>query len=90
MHISGTSDIDVFSEEFEYLTGEIGQSMFPYAKHFLCEHCRKEFIKDFKGEEFNNISGELDNTQHLPIYKRLKIHILLLRLLRTEGRIIGA
>lgn len=38
--------------------------------------------KDFKGEEFNNISGELDNTQHLPICKRLKIHILLLRLLR--------
>ena len=38
--------------------------------------------KDFKGEEFNNISGELDNTQHLPIYKRLKIHIMLLRLLR--------
>jgi hypothetical protein len=38
--------------------------------------------KDFKGEEFNSISGELDNTQHLPIYKRLKIHILLLRLLR--------
>ena len=38
--------------------------------------------KYFKGEEFNSISGELDNTQHLPIYKRLKIHILLLRLLR--------
>jgi len=38
--------------------------------------------KDFKGEEFNYISGELDNTQHLPIYKRLKTHILLLRLLR--------
>lgn len=38
--------------------------------------------KRFKGEEFNNVSGELDNTQHLPIYKRLKIHILLLRLLR--------
>ena len=32
--------------------------------------------------QFNNVSGELDNTQYLPIYKRLKIHILLLRLLR--------
>lgn len=49
MHISGALDIDVFSEEFEYLTGEIGQSMFPYAKHFLCEHCRKKFVEDFKG-----------------------------------------
>ena len=38
--------------------------------------------KWFKGKEFNNVSGELDNTQHLPIYKRLKIHIILLRLLR--------
>ena len=51
MHISGASDIDVFSEEYEYLTGEIGQEMFPYAKHFLCDHCREHFIKDFKGEE---------------------------------------
>ena len=51
MHISGALDINVYSEEFEYLTGEIGQLMFPYAKHFLCDCCRKDFIKDFKGEE---------------------------------------
>lgn len=38
--------------------------------------------KDFKGEEFNNVSAELDGAQQLPIYKRLKIHIMLLRLLR--------
>ena len=41
MHISETDDINPFSEEFQYLTGEIGQAMFVVAKNFLCEHCRK-------------------------------------------------
>ena len=49
MHISNALDIDVYSEEFQYLTGEIGLKMFPYAKMFLCEHCRKEFFE--KGEK---------------------------------------
>lgn len=40
MHICETDGIDPFSEEYQYLTGEIGQEMFPYAKNFLCEHCR--------------------------------------------------
>ena len=47
MHISDVDGIDPFSEEFQYLTGEIGQKMFPIAKNFMCEHCR---IK-LKGEE---------------------------------------
>lgn len=50
MHISKALDINVFGEEFQYLTGEIGQAMFPYAKRFLCEHCRLQ-LKDCKGEE---------------------------------------
>ena len=36
MHISETDDINPFSEEFQYLVGEIGQTMFPAAKNFLC------------------------------------------------------
>ena len=40
MHICETDNIDPFSEEYQYLTGEIGQAMFPIAKKFLCEHCR--------------------------------------------------
>ena len=40
MHIAETDDIDIFGEEFQYLTGEIGKQMFPIAKKFLCEHCR--------------------------------------------------
>ena len=47
MHICNVDGIDPFSEEYQYLTGEIGQKMFPIAKNFLCVHCR---IK-FKGEE---------------------------------------
>ena len=30
-----------YGEEEQYLSGEIGQKMFPVAKRFLCEHCRK-------------------------------------------------
>ncbi len=46
MHICETDNINPFSEEYQYLTGEIGQLMFPVAKRFLCEHCRV----DLKGE----------------------------------------
>ena len=42
MHIGETLDLDVFGEEYEYLVGDIGQEMFPIAKQFLCEHCRKD------------------------------------------------
>lgn len=42
MHISKALDIDVFGEEFQYLTGEIGLKMFKVARRFLCEHCRKD------------------------------------------------
>lgn len=40
MHICDVDNIDPFSEEYQYLTGEIGQAMFPIAKNFLCVHCR--------------------------------------------------
>lgn len=40
MHICEADNIDPFSEEYQYLTGEIGQAMFPIAKNFLCVHCR--------------------------------------------------
>lgn len=40
MHICEVDKIDPFSEEYQYLTGDIGQSMFPVAKRFLCEYCR--------------------------------------------------
>lgn len=42
MHIAEKDKIDVFGEEFQYLAGEIGKQMFPIAKRFMCEHCRKE------------------------------------------------
>lgn len=42
MHIAETDQLDVFGEEFQYLTGTIGQKMFPIAKRFMCEHCRKK------------------------------------------------
>lgn len=45
MHICETDEIDPFSEEYQYLTGEIGKAMFPIAKNFLCVHCRAR-LKD--------------------------------------------
>ena len=40
MHIANALNIDLLGEEFQYLTGEIGQKMFLVARRFLCDHCR--------------------------------------------------
>ena len=48
MHISSAWKIDPFSEEFQYLNGEIGQKMFKVARRFLCEHCREKLEKEIK------------------------------------------
>lgn len=42
-HISQTFGLNPYGEETQYLSGYIGQKMFPVAKKFLCEHCRKVF-----------------------------------------------
>lgn len=47
MHISQTLDIDVYGEEYQYLTGEIGKQMFKVAKLFLCNHCRKKLFRSY-------------------------------------------
>ena len=47
MHIAEEDRMDVFGEEFQYLTGEIGKQTFPIAKRFMCEHCRKDLVGDF-------------------------------------------
>ena len=47
MHICIAEDIDPFSEEYQYLVGEIGRRMFKVAKDYLCENCRN---KDSKKE----------------------------------------
>lgn len=40
-HISQALGLDPYGEETQYLRGEITRKMFPIAKQFLCEHCRK-------------------------------------------------
>ena len=47
MHIAEEDRMDVFGEEFQYLTGEIGKQTFPIAKRFMCEHCRKDLVDNF-------------------------------------------
>lgn len=49
MHISEINNIDPFSEDMQYLSGDIGKAMFPIAKLFLCEHC-KEYINSYVKE----------------------------------------
>ena len=41
-HIEQAFGISPYGEEAAYLAGDIGQRMFPVAKNFICEHCRKE------------------------------------------------
>lgn len=41
MHICECDKINPFSEEYQYLTGDIGKRMFYVAKHFMCGHCRR-------------------------------------------------
>lgn len=41
MHISRALGIDPFSEEYQYLAGEVGRQMFTEAHMLMCENCRK-------------------------------------------------
>lgn len=43
MHICQYYHLNPYDEEFQYLTGEIGKKLFPYAKQFLCDCCREGF-----------------------------------------------
>lgn len=40
-HIERACGISPYGEEAAYLAGDIGQRMFPVARKFICEHCRK-------------------------------------------------
>ncbi len=44
-HISLAYDIDPYGEELQYLSGDIAKRMFPIAKRFMCECCRKKLLK---------------------------------------------
>lgn len=48
MHISSALKIKPYGEEYQYLTGEIGQSMFKIAKRFLCDDCRQKLVIEIK------------------------------------------
>lgn len=40
-HIERACGISPYGEDAAYLAGDIGQRMFPVARKFICEHCRK-------------------------------------------------
>ena len=44
MHISSALSIDPYSEEYQYLAGEVGKRMFKVAKKFLCDHCKQYIL----------------------------------------------
>ena len=44
MHISQSLGIDVYSEDYQYLAGEIGREMFKEAKKFMCDCCRQKLF----------------------------------------------
>ena len=43
-HIERAFGIDPYGEEAAYLEGTIAQKMFPVARKFICEHCKKELL----------------------------------------------
>ena len=45
-HMSLAFGLDPYGEEQQYLSGEIGQRMFPVARRFLCEHCRSKLYEN--------------------------------------------
>ena len=47
-HICSALEIDPLGEEYQYLTGIIGQSMFSIAKRFMCDNCRKKLVVEVK------------------------------------------
>ena len=51
VHIAQKFNIDLYSEEFQYLTGSIGKKLFSVAKKFMCKHCRKELTLDLFSKE---------------------------------------
>jgi hypothetical protein len=44
-HIALAYDIDPYGEEFQYMAGDIAKKMFPVAKMFLCDCCRKKLLR---------------------------------------------
>ena len=54
IHIAQYYHIDPYSEEFQYLSGNIGKKLFPVAKKFLCGHCRKQTFDLFSKRKFSD------------------------------------
>jgi hypothetical protein len=48
MHICIEYGINPFSEEYQYLVGEIGEQLFKVARFFLCDECKKQLIAGLK------------------------------------------
>ena len=44
-HIALAYAIDPYGDEFQYMSGDIAKKMFPVAKKFMCECCRKKLYK---------------------------------------------
>lgn len=48
MHICIECGINPFSEEYQYLIGDIAQQTFKVAKYFLCEECNRKLKAKLK------------------------------------------
>lgn len=42
IHISNALGVDLMSEEYAYMVGELCREMYPKVKHLLCDCCRKK------------------------------------------------
>lgn len=46
-HIAEYYEMSPYGEQYQYLSGKLGEEMFCVAKQFMCEHCRQKFIINF-------------------------------------------
>lgn len=79
-HISKAFGIDPYGEEAQYLSGYVGQKMFPVAKKFLCEHCRKGLENNNRTEAFFDLLELpfLQNSREIIYINPIKLYILII------------
>lgn len=46
VHIANVIGVDLQSEDYAYMVGDLCCEMYPKVKHLLCEHCRKKHNHD--------------------------------------------
>lgn len=69
-HIEQACGISPYGEEAAYLAEEIGQRMFPVAKRFICEHCKRNWLME---KYIDTLINEADGMKYCDFYRLLSV-----------------